>query len=131
MISETKGRNVVIYEKSFKKEEFNEISNFIYEILRKCKDSQIYIEDIIIDSLKKGHLLWAENYVKESHYGDSEDMFGVERSYTFAVDHSIMFLVDNCSDYTQVSYFRKEDMKYTHYLQGIKQIIFIYEEKDI
>ena len=58
-------------------------------------------------------------------------MFGMERPYTFAVDHSIIFLVDNCSDYAQVSYFRKENMKYTHYLQGIKQIIFIYEEKDI
>ena len=131
MISKTKGRNVLIYERSFKKEEFKEISNFIYGILRKCKDSQIYIEDCIIDSLKKDHLLWAENYIKEFHYGDPEDMFGVERPYKFAVDHSIMFLVDNCSDYAQVSYFRKEDMKYTHYLQGIKQIIFIYEEKDI
>ena len=131
MISETKGRNILIYERSFKKEEFKEISNVIYEILKKCKDSQIYIEDCIINSLKKDHLLWAENYIKESHYGDSEDMFGVERTYTFAVDHSRMFLVDNCNDYAQVSYFRKEDIKYTHYLQGIKQIIFIYEEKDI
>ena len=131
MISETKGRNVVIYEMSFKKEEFKEISNFIYEILKKSKDSQIYIEECAVRSLRKSGLLCAQNYSKGSHYGDSDDMFGVERTYDFTNDQSRIFLADNSSDYVQVSYFRKEDMEYTHYVQGIKQVVFIYEEKDI
>lgn len=43
----------------------------------------------------------------------------------------MIFLVGNCTGYMQVSYFHREDIEYTHYLQGMKQIIVIHEDDSI
>lgn len=131
MTSVTKGRNVSICEKFLRKDEFNELSEFIYETLKECMNSQIFIECSIVETLVKNDLLYRKNYMKYFHYGNNDDMFSGEQTFDFVGSKGTIFLVDNSKGYMQVSYFNREDIEYTHYMQGMQQIVFIYEDEAI
>lgn len=127
MATVTLGRNSLC-EKKLKKDEFNQLSDFIYEELKIDMDSQIFIENSIVETLEKNDLLRRQNYLKGFHYGYHDDMFGGEEPFDFTDEKGKIFLVRNCTGYMQVSYFQRKDVKYTHYLQGMKKIIVIHED---
>lgn len=131
MTSVTKGRNVSIYEKPLERNEYNKLSELIHEILKDCINSQIFIENSIVGMLQRNGLLYRVNYAKNFHYGYSDDMFNGEQPFDFAGNNGTIFLVANCKGYMQVSYFRRKDISYVHYMHGIQQIVFIYENKPI
>ena len=131
MTSVTKGRNVSICEKSLKENELNRFSETIYKILKQCMNSQIFIADSVVSALQQKHLINKHNYLRDLHYGKCYDNIR-EGEQGFSFTHregEKISLVENCKGYMQVSYFCKQDVEYVHYKQGIKQIIFIYEEE--
>ena len=121
------GRNSLYVEK-LKKGEFNRLSDFIYKELKQDKDTQIFIENSIVNALEREGLLCRKNYMKGYHYGYRDDMFSGEQPFDFTDGKGKIFLVSNCKEYMQVSYFRREDIDYIHYLQEMKNIILIHKD---
>ena len=126
----TKGRNVSICEKFLSKNELNTISTIICDTLKECINSQIFIEYSLVKALQENGLLCRKNYMKGFHYGSDDDMFSGEQPFNFVDCDYIVFLVNNCTDYMQVSYFNNEErtLKYVHYLQSASNIVFISED---
>ena len=126
----TKGRNVSICEKFLSKDELSTISTIICDTLKECINSQIFIELSLVEALKKSGLLCRRNYMKGFHYGDNNDMFYGEQPFKFVNSDCIIFLVSNSKGYMQVSEFRTKgkSINYTHYIQGISNVVFISEE---
>ena len=127
MVHITKGLNVSICEKILKNRDFDELSNFIYDTLKECMDSQIFIVNSIVSTLKSNDLLYKKNYTKGFHYEHDNNMFSRERPFDFVGGKCSIFFLDNCEGYMQVSYFHKEDIEYVNYIHGMRQIVFIYE----
>lgn len=126
----TKGRNFSICEKFLNTDELSTIPTIICDTLKECINSQIFIEYSLVVALQKNGLLRRENYMKGFHYGNDDDMFSGEQPFDFVGCDCVVFLVFNCTNYMQVSYFTNKDktIKYTHYLQGANNIVFISED---
>ena len=122
------GRTITTNENFLKKEEFDKLSTLIYGVLKDCIDSQIFIENSIIEKMIDDNIILQQNYAKGFHYGGG-DMLQGESTYDFKDRKSRIDLMSNCKGYKQVVLFRRVDMDYQHYLQGIKQVVFFNEDR--
>ena len=124
-----KTRSLSITEITIDKEELKNLGEIIYNLLKKSKSCQIYLAVDVYMSLQKNDILIPQNYIKGFHYNGSDDMFGVERTYDIrdyeGTEFAEMFFASNTDDYEQVTYFRKGNLEYTHYLEKMKKIYII------
>ena len=124
-----KTRSVSVTEIMIDKEDLINIGEIIYGLLKKSKSCQIFLAANIYESLVSQDILIPQNYIKGFHYGGDDDMFGIERPYdvmnskrcTFAE----LYFASNCDDYAQVTYFYKNKLEYTHYMEKMKKIYII------
>ena len=126
---------VAIKEISLNVKEVKRIVDIIYKELKHCIDTQIFIDQLFLDEIKlykHKNRIFKHNYIdSECHYRNDEEMKfalhkeGCQTSEIIARIH----LVSNCSGYLQVSLFFRDDVKYRHHLQGLKQILFIHAKK--
>ena len=113
----------------FRKDDLINLSEYIYEVLQSCMDSQIYIENSLYEAMIKKAIIASWNYATNFHY-DGSRLDGVEKTYKFIAKgkDGIIFFAANCKGYKQITYFHKDDICYTHYMQGVSEIVLIHED---
>ena len=109
--------------------DIEELSPVIENVLKQCKDTQIFIADVLFKRLMeayKGRLIWGEAVLDSYHYCDE-----VEKSFLFYTNYNNekktiqMHFAENCTNYKQLTYYATKGILYRHYLKGIKRILII------
>lgn len=106
------------------------LTNIIIQRLAKNPNTQIYISNALYEELIENSnrfCIWVESIYKGYQYGD-----GVEKALLFAKEKDNfdfllqMNFVSCCKDFWQLTYFLFKGVKYTHYLCGMDNVIFIH-----
>ena len=118
--TKTKLRSFTVTEIFLNEDDLPKLEKTIYGILKRSHDSQIYIEKSLYEYLLSNGYLRPHRYVHCSHYNS-----GSEKSVTFAGTDTTFFVIDNCDDYYQITFFRKKNFEYTHYMTRMKNIVSI------
>lgn len=116
----TKLRSFTVTELFLNDSDLPKFEKIVYSMLKRSHDSQIYIESSLFEYLVKNNYLKRHRYVRSSHYqNDSEESFTFDGSYT------MFFVTNNCNDYYQITFFRKENFEYTNYMTRMKNVVSI------
>lgn len=116
-----------------------EIFSIIATTLQENENTQVYLSIEIFNELERnGHKynVFTPNYVKTFHYYHDSDNFGGEswlqltENYALSKTIARASFINNCKGYMQLVQFEGFEIKeYTHFLTGLKQILFIYSSK--
>ena len=107
----------------------DELSEVIRETLIQCKDTQIFISNLLIKRLlkeNKSSIVWEEEVIDNFHYSDR-----VEKAFIFEIKNnsgsktSQMHFVANCSDYMQLTFFATKGIVYKHYIRAMNIVLII------
>lgn len=121
--------NVNIMQINLPKNDITSLTGIIIRQLTKNKNTQIFISSVLYEELLKNserYCIWIESVYSGFQYSD-----GVEKAFLLKKDLNSfdyimqMNFVCCCKNFYQLTYFALKTFNYSHYLNGMNDILII------
>lgn len=127
--------NIAIKEIFVKLSEIGKLHKIFETEIKKCADSQIFIDNALYDVIKKDgkmYNIYMHKFFSNTHYKDNyEKSFAFHSNSDSLIIIAKTFFVSSCNGYMQLSQFVKKELVYIHYLVGMKQIVIIHLDEEV